>query len=173
MSWVRRVAAAAVAGALVAMTPLSANAAVHLQGSFDSRLLKPTATPCPPSTNGSQCGVMQLEGLGPADFSYLFGTKFDPTGELGCWNVDGTFTVTLESDGSSLSGPLTGVLCLPGRSTLAPGSLKSYGNPYRESDTITFTSGTGQFSGLAGVGAYQQSGAGAVYRGTLSADLAG
>jgi hypothetical protein len=171
MTLVRRIAVVALTAALLSMAPLSANAAIHLQGSFDVRVLKPTFTGhCPPGVDGDQCGVLQLNGLGPADFTYLFGPTFEPTGQIGCFYVDGTFTLTLESDGSSVAGPLTGVFCEPGYSGPA-GGKHPWGNPFSESDTITFTRGTGQFSGLSGVGAFHQSAAGAVYRGTLEADL--
>jgi len=60
---------------------------------------------CAPEVEGNQCGVVQLAGLGPADFTYLLGPTFEPTGAMGCFSVDGTFTIALESDGSSVTGP--------------------------------------------------------------------
>lgn len=159
---------------LVAGTaPATANAAIQLHGSFSERVLKPLFTGlCAPEVEGNQCGVIQLDGLGPADFTYLFGPAFEPTGKRGCFFVDGTFTLTLQSDASSVNGPLTGVFCEPGSSG-AGGGGHSYGNPFSEDDTITITSGTGQFSGLSGVANFHQSSAGAVYDGTLEGTLIG
>jgi hypothetical protein len=134
---------------LVAATaPATANAAIQLRGSFSERVLKPHFTGlCAPEVEGNQCGVIQLDGLGSADFAYLFGPTFEPTGKRGCFLVDGTFTLTLQSDASSVTGPLTGVFCEPGLSGPGGGG-HSYGKPFKEDDTITFTSGTGQFLGL-------------------------
>jgi hypothetical protein len=163
--------ASSVAATLI-VWPTTANAAVQLRGSFSERLLKPNFTEwCAPGVKG-QCGVIQLTGLGPADFTYLFGPTFEPTGTLGCFFVDGTFTIALQSDGSSVTGPLTGVFCRPGLS--GPGGGKqSYGNPFSENDTFTFTSGTGQFSELSGAASFSQSGSGALYRGTIAGTLSG
>ena len=91
---------------------------------------------------------------------------------LGCFFVDGAFTIALQSDGSSVTGPLTGVCCQPGLS--GPGGGRhSHGNPFSEDDTITFTSGTGQFSELSGTASFSQSGSGALYRGTIAGTLSG
>ncbi len=153
----------------------STSSTVTLSGSFDVRLTKPLAPngpKCPSGVDGNQCGTIQLAGYGAAEFIYKFGPTFDPTGEHDCFYVDGTFTLVLQSDGSTLSGPLAGVFCNPGNSGLQ-GAPHSFGNAFSETDTIAFTTGTGQFSGLQGTATYQQSAAGAVYRGTLSGTLTG
>jgi hypothetical protein len=88
--------------------------------------------------------------------------------------VDGTLTITLESDGSTISGPLTGVFCRRASETehQHAGAI-SYGNPFEEDDSIVFTDGTGQFDGLSGVASFHMSAAGARFKGTLKGTLGG
>ena len=86
--------------------------------------------------------------------------------------IDGTFTITLQSDGSTVSGPLTGVFCGPGNSHAQSGT-PSFGNPRGETDAIRFSGGTGQFAGLQGTVAYSQQEAGAHAAATLRGTLSG
>jgi len=88
--------------------------------------------------------------------------------------VDGTLTITLESDGNTISGPLTGVFCPRASETghQHAGAI-SYGNPFEEDDSIVFTDGTGQFDGLSGVASFHMSAAGARFKGTLKSTLSG
>ena len=98
----------------LAAVPAAASAAVDLDGSFSRAVHKRDyfdGSTCPPNVDGNECGVIQLVGLGPADFVYLYGPTFEPNGRRGCFDLDGTFTISLQSDGSTISGPLTGVLC--------------------------------------------------------------
>src|SRR5205823_444168 len=84
---------------------------------------------------GDECGTMQLSGLGVADWAYVFGPAFVPDGR--CFDVDGTLTITLQSDGSTISGPLTGVLCPRASGTgHQHGGPKSYGNPFVEAGWV-------------------------------------
>jgi len=53
------------------------------------------------------------------------------------------------------------------------GGKHAYGNPFSEDDTISFTSGTGQFSGLSGTASFHQWASGALYRGTIAGTLSG
>jgi hypothetical protein len=171
--WTRRLLL--VAAAIWALAwPTAANAtALSLDGSFSARILKPNFTGlCPPGVSGDQCGVIQLAGLGEAEFVYLFGPTFESTGRLGCFFVDGTFAITLRSDHSALSGALAGVFCEPGQSGPA-GGAHTYGSPFTEDDTIAFAAGTGRFAGLYGTVAFHQAAAGALYSGTLKGTLTG
>jgi hypothetical protein len=60
---------------------------------------------CPSLPPGSaECGTIDLVSLGTADWTYVFGPEFEPDGR--CFDVDGTLTLTLLSDGSTISGPL-------------------------------------------------------------------
>jgi hypothetical protein len=165
---------AVVVVAAVLAVPSVASTSVTLDGSFFKTFKLPSTDTnrCPPAVDGNECGVMQFAGLGPADYVYKYGPTFEPNGQMGCFNIDGTFTITLQSDGSSISGPLTGVWCKPGLSGDRKGGWNSYGNPFSESDTVTFATGTGQFSGLHGLAEFQQSSAGADWRATLSGSLA-
>lgn len=160
---------------VAAITANSAAAAtVTLDGVYFTTYQKPAglSNGCPP--NFAECGVFQLKGLGPADYVYAYGPTFEPNGTTGCFNEDGTLTITLQSDGSTITGSLTGVLCAPGKSAYGwyrKGGIKSYGNPYSEHLDVQFSGGTGQFAGLSGSGVFEQSAAGAAYRGTLTGTL--
>jgi hypothetical protein len=46
----------------------------------------------------------------------------------------------------------TGIACFPGKSTLAPGAAKSFGNPFNIEATFTIVTGTGVFAGAQGSG---------------------
>ena len=88
--------------------------------------------------------------------------------------MDGAFTLTLQSDGSSISGPLTGVFCpRPSATGHEHAGAISYGNPFVERDSIAFSDGTGQFDGLSGAASFQTFGAGASFKGTLTGTLSG
>jgi hypothetical protein len=155
-----------VASGIVAVAPAGASASVTLDGSFSTVIVKPDFTgPCPSGVVADgECGTMQLAGLGKADWAYVFGPAFEPDGR--CFDVDGTLTLTLQSDGSTISGPLTGLLC-PRLSDTAhqhAGAI-SYGNPFAEDDSIAFTGGTGQFAGLSGAAGFHTFDAGAASRG--------
>ena len=86
--------------------------------------------------------------------------------------MDGTLKLTLQSDGSTISGPLTGRYC-PGPSATGQehGGIISYGNPFVEDDIIKFTGGTGQFAGLSGTASFHTFFAGARSTGTLKGIL--
>jgi hypothetical protein len=142
------------------MAPAAASALVSLDGSFSTVVVKPNFTSHCPSGVADECGTIQLVGLGAADWAYAFGPTFEPNGR--CFDVDGTFTITLQSDGSTISGPLTGLFC-PRSSVTGhqhAGAI-SYGNPSVEDDSIAFTGGTGQFAGLSGTASFHTFSAGA------------
>lgn len=144
---------------------------VTLDGTYFTAYTKPSGLTnrCVPGFQ--ECGVFQLAGLGPADYVYTYGPTFVPNGTTGCWNEDGTLTITLQSDGSMITGSLIGVFCAPGHSAYRKGGAKSYGNPFSEHLDVQFSGGTGQFAGLTGAGVFEQSSAGAAYRGTITGTL--
>jgi hypothetical protein len=152
------------------MAPASASTSVTLDGSFSAIVIKPDFAGLCPSGAADECGTMQLAGLGTADWAYAFGPAFEPDGR--CFDVDGTFTITLQSDGSTISGPLTGVFCpdSSGTGNQHAGAI-SYGNPFTENDSIAFTGGTDQFAGLAGTASVHTFAAGARFTGTLKGVL--
>jgi hypothetical protein len=115
---------------------------------------------------------MQLAGLGKADWVYFFGPTFEPNGH--CFDVDGTLTITLQSDASTISGLYTGVFC-PGPSPAGDQNSRghSFGNPFVEDDIVEFTDGTGQFEGLSGSALFHTFSAGARFKGTLQGTLSG
>jgi hypothetical protein len=157
---------------MLTAAPAVANVVVDLNGAFSAILVRPSFVSLCPAGGADECGAMQLVGLGAADWVYVFGPTFEPSDR--CFDVDGMFTLTLHSDGSTISGPLAGVFC-PGPSAAGHQhrSSKSYGNPFFEDDVIHFISGTGtgQFEGLQGTASFHTFSAGAVFRGTLSGTL--
>jgi hypothetical protein len=168
------VIAVIMATGIVAVAPAGASASVTLDGSFSTVVPKPDFTGHCPSgvvTDG-ECGTMQLAGLGAADWTYAFGPAFKPDGR--CFDVDGTFTITLQSDESTISGPLTGLFC-PRESDTAHQHVAtiSYGGPFVEDDSIALTHGTGQFAGLSGTASFHTFSAGARFTGTLKGTLSG
>ena len=154
------------------VTLAGASASVTLDGSFSSITVKKDFVSRCPSGVADECGTIQLVGLGDADWAYTFGPTFEPVGR--CFDVDGTFAITLHSDGSTISGPLTGVFC-PRQSGSGHdhASANSYGGPFVEDDNIVFSNGTGQFAGLSGTTSFQTLSAGAVIKGTLQGTLTG
>ena len=163
--------AAVLATGIGAAAPAGASASVTLNGSFSTVVTKPSFTgPCPPGVAANECGTMQLAGLGAADWAYAFGPAFEPNGR--CYNVDGTLTLTLQSDGSTISGPLTGLYCpRPSATGHDHAGAISYGNPFVEDDSIKLTGGTGQFAGLSGIASFHTFFAGARSTGTLKGTL--
>jgi hypothetical protein len=182
LSRVRRrhaLAAARAGGAATAppappAAPAAPHASVDLNGSFSTALLNPNfaGSTCAPGVDGNECGVLQFANLGPADFVYLFGPTFEPNGR--CFGVDGTLTITLQSDGSTISGSLTGLFCpRPSDTGHQHAGAISYGNPFVEDDSIAFADGTGQFDGLSGAVSFHTFSAGARFKGTLTGTLSG
>ena len=166
---VNRALVVALATVIVGVAAAGASASVSLDGSFSTRIVKPDFVGnCSPG----ECGTIQLVELGTADWTYAFGPTFEPNGR--CFNVDGTFTLVLQADGSTISGPLTGILC-PRLSDVAHQhvGLISYGNPFIEDDTIAFAGGTGQFAGVSGTATFHTFEAGARFTGTLEGTLSG
>jgi hypothetical protein len=165
-----------VATLVLGTVPAGASAAVTLDGSFSVVATKPTAdaqtNPFCPSGVADECGTMELVGRGVADWAYDFGPTFEPNGR--CFDVDGTFTLALQSDGSAVSGPLTGLFCPdPSETGHSHRSQESWGNPFSEDDTIAFAGGTGQFDGLSGTASFHTRAAGASIKGTLKGTLTG
>jgi hypothetical protein len=167
-----RVLVALAAISLLGALPAAAAAtSVRLDGSWFSTITKPDweGTRCP-SHDGDECGVMHLVGLGLADYVYVYGPLFEPNGHKGCFDIDGTFTITLHADGSRVSGPLAGEFCGPGESAHQLGT-PSYGGPQGENDIIEFSAGSGVFEGLHGTATFTRHEAGAEAMETLTGTL--
>src|SRR5262245_2179480 len=162
----------ALATAGVGVAAASASASVTLDGSFSTATVRKDFVGLCPSNVADECGTMQLAGLGTADWAYAFGPTFEPDGR--CFDVDGTLTITLQSDGSTIAGPLTGVFC-PLLADIAHQHVGgiAFGNPFVENDTVAFSGGTGQFVGLSGTATFHTFDAGARFRGTLKGILNG
>lgn len=161
------------AAGIIAVAPASASVSITLDGSFSIAATAPSGVAglCPTRV-APECGTVELAELGTADWEYHFGPTFEPDGR--CFDVDGTFTLTLRSDGSTISGPLTGVFCpRPSEAGDQHSQGRSVGNPFVEDDTILFADGTGQFEGLSGIASFHTFSAGARFRGTLEGTLSG
>lgn len=160
------------ATAMLAVAPVAASVAINLNGAFSTFVVRPDFVSICPSGVADECGVMQLIGLGAADWAYEFGPTFEPSGQRRCFDVDGTFTITLHSDGSTISGPLTGVFCpRPADIAHQHAGRISYGNPFSEDDNIQLGDGTGQFAALHGTATFHTFSAGAVFQGALAGTL--
>jgi hypothetical protein len=146
-----------------------ASATVTIDGDYSFANTRPAFQGCPSNVGGDECRVLDLRGLGLADLVYVYGQTFEPAGPS-CFDVDGTFTLTLRSDGSTISGPSTGRFCRPGSSGVQRGG-PSFGNPQNEHDSIDLADGSGQFAGLHGTVAYAERSSGAHFEGTLQGTL--
>jgi hypothetical protein len=154
----------------VAASGALAASSIQIDAAFARVITRPTYTSLCDAGTADECGVLDLAGLGLADYEYTYGPTFEPTGDLGCFAIDGTFSLRLLSDGSWISGALTGVFCTPGASAHQLGT-GSWGNPRAEQDTVAFSGGTGQFAGLEGSVTFAERSAGARLVGSLSGEL--
>src|SRR5262245_9429931 len=171
--WLLGLPVAALLCSLALAAPAGASASVTLDGSFSTvATLKSGVFGACPSKVADECGTMQLAGLGKADWLYFFGPTFEP--DRHCFNVDGTLTITLQADGSMISGALTGLFC-PGPSEAGDQHSfpHAFGNPFVEDDIVGFTGGTGQFAGVSGTALFHTRAAGARFAGTLQGTLSG
>ena len=142
---------------------------VSLEASFQEGFGRAVAHPCSPPA--FLCGTGEVAGFGAATstFAILSFTNFDP--ETSCADATIRYTITLTSGAGTLVLTETAVVCFPGKSTLAPGSLKSFGNPFTLTATWTVTGGTGVFAGASGSGAAGTKAAGDAGHTTLSGTI--
>lgn len=170
MTLTLRLLVAVTAMVVLTATPAASSSAVTLEGSFSTVVTKPNFEAFCPSHVADECGTIQLVGLGAADWAYVFGPTFQPNGR--CFDVDGTFSLRLQSDGSTVSGPLSGLFCPdPSATGHRHGGPESFGNPFSEDDIIVLAGGTGQFNGHSGNATFHTQSAGAVFKGTLNCTL--
>src|ERR687898_191018 len=137
---------------LVVASPAMAATTTHaFEARFNEGFGRATAHPCPTTELFSFCGTGTIAGFGDATSltEVVSFENFDP--ETSCADVVLRRTITL-ADGSSLVLMETGTVCFPGKSSLAPGSAKSFGNPFRIEATFTIVSGTGVLEGAQGRG---------------------
>lgn len=136
---------------LVVASPAMAATTQAFEARFNEGFGRATAHPCPTTELFSFCGTGTITGFGDATSltEVVSFENFDP--ETSCADVVLRRTITL-ADGSSLVLMETGIVCFPGKSSLAPGSAKSFGNPFRIEATFTIVSGTGIFEGAQGSG---------------------
>ena len=122
------------------------------QASFKEGFGRATAHPCPGAdVELLMCGTGTVAGFGEATSLTELVSFEDLDPDTNCADVVWRRTITLE-DGSTLTLIETGVVCFPGESTNAPGSLQSFGNPFRFEGTFMIVGGTGIFAGATGTG---------------------
>jgi hypothetical protein len=125
------------------------------------------APPCPGGILDF-CGSGTVSGFGPASYE-LQPSGLTPIPDSNCALVTAEATVTVADQSGSLTADATATVCFPGNSQGAPGSLKSFGNPFTATGSFVITGGTGVFAGATGGGTATLRGAGA----HSSLDLAG
>jgi hypothetical protein len=155
--------------ALMLAAPTAARTTVSFEAKFQEGFGRATARSCPASETFSFCGEGTVAGFGHATtFSEL--VSFSGTDETGCGEAVFQRTITLD-DGSTLVLLETGTVCFPGESSTAPGSLKSFGNPFTFEGTFEVIRGTGTFKGATGTGTVVTRAAGDTGTSTLSGTL--
>jgi len=138
--------------------------------SFNARLIghiTRASAGCP--EGASLCGQATIDGFGPAQYFFFFGS-FEPTSEA-CGNYTGTITTFTLEDGSTLTVEESGVACGPDHSFLKGPLFTAYGNPRAFSGTWEVQEATGQFAGVTGSGADTGRTAGAAVQATYSGTL--
>ena len=131
---------------LVVASPAMAATTQAFEARFNEGFGRATAHPWPTTELFSICGTGTIAGFGEATSltEVVSFENFDPV--TSCADVVLRRTITLE-DGSTLVIMETGTVCFPGKSTLAPGTAKSFGNPFNIEETFTIVSGTVVFAG--------------------------
>ena len=153
------VLASLVLGACLAFAA-AASAQTGFQASVSAVGVRPQ--PCP---NGAFfCGTASTN-YGPATWTWTLvgGSKISNA----CTTDDVMVTFEL-GDGSTLALDESGIVCEPGNAFSAPGSAKSYGNPFTIINSWTVQSADGQFAGVTGAGTDQLHAAGARVTGTYA-----
>ena len=112
-----------------------------------------------PDCTAFACLSAQVAGFGAATWQYYPGETVPFS--TSCGTLSATAVITLADGNGELTLAETDVVCNPGASYNAPGSFKSYGNPFRITGTFTVVSATGSLSGLTGGGTVTVSGNGA------------
>ena len=135
---------------LVVASPAMA-ATQAFEARFDEGFGRATAHPCPTTELFSFCGTGTIIGFGEATTvtEVVSFENLDPA--TSCADVVLRRTMTL-GDGSTLVLMETGTVCFPGKSSLAPGAAKSFGNPFNIEATFRIVTGTGVFADAQGSG---------------------
>jgi hypothetical protein len=164
------VLACLVLSALVLAVPTTAaRTTVSFEAKFNETFGRATAHQCPPTETFSFCGEGTVAGFGRATtLSEL--QSFSGLDESGCGEAVFRRTITFE-DGSTLVLLESGTVCFPGESASAPGSLKSFGNPFTFEGNFEVIRGTGTFKGATGTGTVVTRSAGDTGSSTLSGTL--
>jgi hypothetical protein len=136
-----------VASLFVVAWPAAAKTTVSFQAEFKEAFGRAHSKPC----SHFLCGTGTVQGFGEATSTWD-PTSFEPIEGTNCALYTADRTITLVSDGSTLSLTEEGTVCFPGKSAEAVGALHSFGNPFEADATYTVTRGTGVFRGAKGSG---------------------
>lgn len=155
------------AAMILVLASTAVAAPVTFNASFNEGGGRATAHQCPP--DAFICGYGTVEGFGQATSKSEF-VSFGGIEEDSCGEAVFQRTITFE-DGDTLVLLEAGTVCWPGKSTFAPGALKSFGNPFTFGGTFTVTGGTGTFEGATGSGTFITHSAGDAGNSVLSGTL--
>jgi hypothetical protein len=136
-----------VALALMAALPAAAKTSVSFGAEFKETFGRANSKPC----SHFLCGTGTVTGYGDATSVFDL-TAFAPIEGTNCATLSADRTITLTSDGSTLTLNEDGMVCFPGNSFFAPGTQQSFGNPGEIDTTFTVKRGTGVFQGAKGSG---------------------
>jgi hypothetical protein len=166
----RKVMAVLVVGVLASAVwgafPAAAKSTVSFGADFKEAFGRANSKPC----SHFLCGTGTVTGFGDATSAFDL-TFFAPIDGTNCANLAAVRTITLTSDGSTLTLDEDGVVCFPGTSFVAPGAQQSFGNPGVIDTTFTVKRGTGQFQGAKGTGTDHVTASGDSGHSTLSGSL--
>jgi hypothetical protein len=154
------------ASALWGAFPAAAKTTVAFGADFKETVGRANSKPC----RHFLCGTGTVTGFGDATSAFDL-TFFAPIEGTNCADLSAVRTITLTSDGSTLTLEEDGVACFPGTSFFAPGAQRSFGNPGVIDTTFTVKRGSGQFQGAKGSGTDHITASGDSGHSTLSGSL--
>ena len=127
--------------------PAGAKTTVAFQAEFKESFGRANSKPC----SHFLCGIGTVQGFGDATDTWD-PTSLEPIEGTNCALYSAERSITLASDGSTLSLTEEGTVCFPGQSAEAVGAQHSFGNPFDASATYDVDRGTGVFRGSKGSG---------------------
>ena len=158
----RALYALAVTAAVLAWNAAPA-AAQTLDISFRTALTKPHST-----CEAIFCAPVTVPGFGAGSLTFT-DTSFEVISRS-CADYTGVATVEFADPAlEPLVMAESGTVCFPGNSFNAPGAMRSYGNPFRQTGTFVVESGPTSLVGLTGTSSVRL--AGAALRGVYSIEL--
>ena len=119
-------------------------AAQTLEIKFRTALTKPHST-----CEAIFCSPVSVPGYGAGTLTFT-DTSFEPFSRS-CADYTGISQIDFADPSvPTLVMDESGVVCFPGNSFNAPGAMRSYGNPFRQTGTFVVTEGPAELVGLTG-----------------------